>query len=190
MIPEYLADVVTTGAEVSIIAEPRQVIIDCRGCAIDDRHLASIARDPNLTWLCLFECDVSNEGVLRLSGKPELEYIDVGSTRVDGSILRIVPSLPALGGIGLKGVQHINANIDFLKNHPMLDMLDLSFSDVTACELCRLLVNSRVTGVDVRGTGITASDVEALDDLDAEPYRTVSIRLSETERVAIVMELK
>jgi len=190
MIPAYFANVIAAGAEVSIIAEPRQVIVDCRGCEIHDEHLVDIARDPDLEWLWLNGCSVTNSGVSKLSGSNRLEWLDIGSTRVTGSILHIVPSLPRLGGIGLAGIRQVDSNIEFLMDHPALDVVDFSFSDVTRRSLRQLLVRSRVTHVDVTGTGIIASDLADLDDIDAEPQRTVSIILSDSESLGIVMELR
>jgi len=190
MIPEYFAGVVATGAEVSIVAEPRQVVVDCRGCEICDRHLADIAREPDLTSLWLNNCSVTNSGVSKLIANERLEYLDVGSTHVDGSILRIVPSLPRLGGLGLTQIQRIALGIEFLLDHPTLSVIDFSFSDVTPSDLRIVLANSRVTNVDATGTRIEASDLTDLDDIDAEPYRTVIIRLSDLETMAIVMGFK
>jgi hypothetical protein len=187
MIPEYLHDVAATGAEVSIIAEPRQVVIDGRGCAIDDRHLADISQEKDLTWLSLYNCRVSNFGALKLMENHRLEYLDLGLTDVDGSILSIVPALGALGGIGLTGIRKINQGISFLTLHPSLDNVDLSESDITAENLRHLLLNSNITAVQLKGTTVLASDVRDLDDIKAEPYRTVTLRLSDTERLAVVM---
>ena len=184
---ECLCALIDIGCEVSIIADPREVFVDCRGRDVQDGLLAELYREKDLTHLWLEGCDISDVSILQLSANYRLEVLDIGSTRVSATVLRIVPTLFHLAGLFLRGMQGINPSIEYLVNHPSLEGIDLSFTDIAAPGLIRLLRSSRITNVDVSGTQIVPSDILPLDDLDADPCRSVHFRFSNAEGTAIVM---
>ena len=187
MIPKCLRSLSSRGAEVSVIADPREILVDCRGCDIRDEDLSGLQLERDLTHVWLDGCKISDDAILQLRMNPRLEALYIGSTRATWKILRIVPHLPHLAGLGIDHMTGVDLGIEYLSDHPALETLDLSYTDITGPNLARLLVHSRLTDVDVIGTSIIGSDVVRLDDLDADPYRTVTVHLGESDRVSIVM---
>ncbi len=150
-------------------------------------NLAALTLEPDLTDLMLSGCDVSNVAVSQLVANQRLQWLDLSETRVDGDIQKIVPLMPNLKGIGLGRIPNVNANIEYLINHPKLNSVDLSHTDVTFHSLARLLKNSQIDRADVRGTTIAACEVATLDDDDADPYRYVHVYYGESERECVIM---
>ncbi len=187
--PEYFRDLIAIGAEVAGIADPREVLIDCRRRAehVREEHLLDLPLEPDLTHLWLEECDIGDATVLPLIANHRLEVLEVGTTRVTAAVLHLVPGWQHLARLGIGGMTGINEAIECLMNHPSLEGIDLSRTDITAANLERLLLNSKLNNVDISGTGIGIPDVEHLNDDDAEPSRLVSIRLNETERCSICL---
>lgn len=173
------------GVDVHIIADPRQVVIDCHGSDITDGDLRLLSCEPDLVSLSVRGCAVSNSGLQYFSNHVRLAELDIGSTKANGNILEAL-TLPNMRGLVLSRLEGVSTHLHCLFGHQRLNHIDVSHTDVTSNDIIRLIQSTNVTGVDVQGTCVSPELVASIDDVDAEPCRTVVVVFGPKRQLGVV----
>lgn len=175
--------------DVDTVADPRQVFIDCRrAIGVNDDDVRTISRIVGLRTLYLTGCGISDVGIGWLKGNPGLEHLDLGETRATCNSLGVVATLPSIAGVSFARITIPDSyDIAPLLRLPSLRVVNLSYTNIGIEKVKQLLMESRITNLDLEGNDLCRETLALLDDIDAEPYRTVSIDFGNNERLAIVL---
>ncbi|MCC6672976.1 MAG: hypothetical protein IT458_18065 [Planctomycetes bacterium] len=123
------------GAHAARLAEDRdeaEVNLAVLGAQADDALLAELAPlAPCLVWLNAARTRVSDAGLARLSGMPQLRHLDLSGTAVGDAGVRALGTLPALETLNLFGTRVGDGALDPLAAFPALRRVYLWQSGVT-----------------------------------------------------------
>ena len=152
---------------------------------LDDRALGWLADATELRKLSLFSTDVSDRGVAGLAALPRLEYLNLGSTRVTGSIGSTLGQFAALRELVLDGTELSDPGLSTLSGLK-LRYLSLSGNDITDAGLRQFRPGPTLQRIDLGKTKVSARGIAdlqaALPDLQIVWDGSADDPISETRR--------
>ncbi len=126
--------------------------VDCitfdNGAVINDDALMNCRGFSHLTWLNLYDTNVTDAGLVHLKGLTRLCYLNLGKTKVTDAGLTNITELKQLDQLGLEATAVTDAGIQHLKGLAQLRVLDLMETAVTdsgVSEIERTLPNCSVS---------------------------------------------
>lgn len=136
-------------------------------------------------YLALYQCKNISDAVIPIIARmPLLEYLCLGFTQVTGSGLAKLPVFEELHTVSIEGLKGMAYLIDYLCSLPRLKGLELSFTDISANDVEKLLVHSGIDYLTIAGCGIGINDLSHLDvevnDFDRESCKFVGVWLDVT----------
>lgn len=173
------------GVEMSVIAEPLETVVDCREGRATSNDFEAILAVESLKWLSVAGCPITNELIRSISADARLEYLDIGDTNVDGTILKHLATLKSLQGLRLSGIAEVAKNLHWLYGNESLEELDLSGTDVGIVDVKVLLVNSHLKGLNLQDTCVIAEQLRVMNAETVELSDDVIVRDSDGEVVLV-----
>lgn len=117
--------------------------------------------------LALYDCpNITNKCIDLISRMPNLTYLCLGRTKVDGNGIARLPVFAELVAVNFDGLTNLASAIPSILSQPKLRSLEAANSDLTLSDLETLVRKTSITGFDISGCRINWTDVAAWDETE------------------------
>ena len=148
-----------------VTARPDGYAIDIRRKAgFTDKEIELVLQCPQVVDLTLEKVEITDQGLAPLRALPELSRLILNDCPISAAGLKILAQLPlreSLVSIGLRGTKLKDDDLQYLKDFPKLERVDVSQTEVTDASLPYLQMLP-LKALTVTQTKLTAA---ALDEL-------------------------